>query len=490
MPRFIRARFLLPMSDALGRDRRIEDGYALWEGDALLEVGAYSDAIGARLIRDHGAALEVVEPTRVARGVTDTAALVRHEGVLLPGFVKAHGHDHEPPIIGLVKDVALTGWLDGVVNPFTGFMKREQQRLEDLLGRTPQSVSYLKARVDDLYYGITTSMVHHCNHSKYFADDLVAAAETAGTRMIVAVGGQDRHYADDLLDTVDGALERLDGYRARHGHKTRVTIIPGPDQLFSNGPEMMSALKDWSRRNGTLLHFHSSEEKRTTAWFRETYGMTPIAYAHGLGILDSRTVVAHQVHSTEEDLQILAETGTRIVHNPLANTILGSGMPPVVDMLERGIPVAISTDGSGSADNQNILAAARLASQYQKARYSRADYLPAQQALEMITVEAARILDIPAGSLEVGRPADLVLVATDTPNMTPTRVTNVVENLVWASDGSEVRVVVAGGEVVRQGSAFHTLDLARILEDVSTLSAEFDAYRLTAPEVRGTGANA
>jgi len=490
MPRFIRAKFLLPMSEALGREHRIQDGYALWDGDALLEVGPYTEEVGARIVREHGPDLEVVGPTTLTRGVSDADALVRHEGVLMPGFVKAHGHDHEPPIIGLVKDVALTGWLDGVVNPFTGFMKREQSRLEDLLGRTPQSVSYLKARVDDLYYGITTSMVHHCNHSKYFADDLVAAAETAGTRMIVAVGGQDRHYADDLLDTVEGALERLDGYRERHGHKTRVTIIPGPDQLFSNGPEMMSALKGWARDNGTLLHFHSSEEKQTTAWFRETYGKTPIAYAHGLGILDSRTVVAHQVHSTEEDLKILAETGTRIVHNPLANTILGSGMPPVVDMLERGIKVAISTDGSGSADNQNILAAARLASQYQKARYSRADYLPAQQALEMITIEPAQILGLPTGTLEVGRPADLVVVATDTPNMTPTRITNVVENLVWASDGSEVRVVIGGGEVLRQGSTFHTLDVERILADVSTLSAEFDAHRVDAPQLRGTGANA
>ncbi|PKN56890.1 MAG: hypothetical protein CVU56_13690 [Deltaproteobacteria bacterium HGW-Deltaproteobacteria-14] len=490
MPRFIRARFLLPMSDALGRDQRIEDGYAVWDGDTLIEVGAYSAEVGERLVRVLGPALEVVGPATVQRGVSDVSALVRHEGVLMPGFVKAHGHDHEPPIIGLVKDVALTGWLDGVVNPFTGFMKEEQGRLCDLLGRTPQSVAYLKARVDDLYYGITTSMVHHCNHSKYFADDLVAAAEQAGTRMIVAVGGQDRHYASDLLDTVDGALARLDDYRERHGHKARVTIIPGPDQLFSNGPEMMTALKAWAREHGTLLHFHSSEEKATTAWFRETYGVTPIAYAHGLGILDSRTVIAHQVHSTDEDLDILAKTGAKIVHNPLANTILGSGMPPVVEMLERGIPVAISTDGSGSADNQNILAAARLASQYQKARYSRADYLPAQRVLEMITVEAARILDVAAGSLEPGRPADLVVVATDTPNMTPTRVTNVVENLVWASDGSEVRVVVGGGEVLRQGATFHTLDVARILADVSTLSAEFDAWRVTAPIVRGTGANA
>ena len=113
-----------------------------------------------------------------------------------------------------------------------------------------------------------------------------------------------------------------------------------------------------------------------------------------------------------------------------------------------------------------------------------------KQAEVTITVEAARILDVPAGSLEPGRPADLVVVATDTPNMTPTRITNVVENLVWASDGSEVRLVVGGGEVLRQGATYHTLDVQRILRDVSTLSEEFDRWRLTAPALRGTGAHA
>jgi 5-methylthioadenosine/S-adenosylhomocysteine deaminase len=164
-------------------------------------------------------------------------------------------------------------------------------------------------------------------------------------------------------------------------------------------------------------------------------------------------------------------------------------MPPVVDMLERGIPVAISTDGSGSADNQNILAAARLASQYQKARYSRADYLPALRALEMITVEPARILRIDAGSLAPGKHADMVVLSLSRPNMTPTRLTNLVENLIWASDGSEVRTVIAGGRVVRDGDQYLTLDAERILRDVSTLSREFDRYQADAPKLSGTGAN-
>ncbi|GIQ90386.1 hypothetical protein KIPB_013164, partial [Kipferlia bialata] len=129
----------------------------------------------------------------------------------------------------------------------------------------------------------------------------------------------------------------------------RFTLVPGPDQFFSNGGELLKALKAWSDAKGRLVHIHSSEEPGTTKWFRETYGMTPVEYADSIGFLGPRTVVAHQVNCTEHDLELLAERQVKVVHNPLANTILSSGMPPIPEMIEKGITVAISTDGSGSA---------------------------------------------------------------------------------------------------------------------------------------------
>ena len=479
-----RARLMLPLSE---RDRaaRIEDGYVLYRDDEILEAGAYSDEIGRRLLKEHGRLAVVGGDT-----ATTLAEIVQHDAVLLPGFVKAHGHDHESPIIGLVKDVPLTAWLDGAVNVFTRFLEEKQDDLRAELGEQPHYLTYLKAKADDLYYGITSAMTHHCNFSKYRVDELVRAAETAGTRILVAVGGQDRNYYEKVLDrphTV--ALERLDRALANHGGKGRVGILPGPDQLFSNGPEMLRALKAWAREHGTLFHCHSSEEYNTTEWFKREYGMTEVRYAYDLGILDDGTVLAHQVQTTAEDLKILADTGTRIVHNPLANTILGSGMPPIMDMLEAGIPVAISTDGSGSADSQNILSAARLASQYQKALHRRAECLPAQQVLEMITIDAARMLRIPAGSLEPGRAADFVLIDLTRPNLVPTRKINVVENLIWASDGSEVRWVVAAGKVVKDDYRLTTVDVADINRKMLRLGERLDRYKAETGELRGTGAH-
>jgi 5-methylthioadenosine/S-adenosylhomocysteine deaminase len=490
MAGFLRSRFLLPMSDELGRGKRIEDGYVLWEGDTITELGPYSESVGLRILANFRT-INVHFPGHGISKAQRLEDLKRYEGVVLPGFIKAHGHDLETSLIGLVKDVPLTRWLDGVINPFNTFLMNHTERLSSILSASPHKISYLKARLDDLYYGITTSMVHHCNYAKYFVDELVEVNERAGTHMIIAVGSQDRNYYEKVLDTpYNKAINRLDAYYEKHKDCSLTTIIPGPDQLFSNGPEMLKASKKWARDHGTLFHCHSSEELKTTQWFVETYGMTPVQYADSLGILDDRTVLAHQVQTDKRDLEILARTDTRIVHNPLANTILGSGMPPLMEMLDAGILLSVSTDGSASADNQNILAAARLASQYQKAVHKDASNLPAQRVLELITVDAAALLNVNAGSLEPGRLADLTVMSTTRPNLVPTRLSNVVENLVWASDGSEVSMVIAAGQLLRDQDHYLTLDRDEILDKITRLSEQFDDFCATTDlKLKGTGAN-
>lgn len=489
---FCRAEFLLPLASS-DRGERIVDGYLLSEGDKILETGPYSEDIGKRVLELYAQDL-IVMGSRVPPEKMTEKDIPRRKGILMPAFVKAHGHDHEQPLIGIAKDVPLTEWLDKAVNPFTEYLNKHHDSLCDELGLSPNLLTYLMARICDINYGITACMVHHCNYSKYHAEELARANEAAGTTMIIAIGGQDRFYYEDLLDTPEEALGRLDRAVALEGLE-RTSFCPGPDQLFSNSRKVLKPLKEWARENNTLFHIHSSEEPRTTAWFKEEIepGMTPVQYADSIGILDERSVLAHQVNCTPEDLEILARTGTRIVHNPLANTILGSGMPPVMDMLEAGIPVAISTDGSGSADNQNIIAAARAAAQYQKARHQDATLLKSQQLLEMITSVPAGFLNLNQGELAPGRQADFILLDLSRPNMIPTRVDNLMENIIWAADGSEIRTVVAGGRILKEDWEIKPFldgtEPEDIMAKVQRLSELYGEYRKQAPEMRGTGAH-
>ncbi len=484
--KLIRSRLLLPLDEKIGLKTRIEDGYVLTEGSLVRECGRYQPEIGKRIITECGNQLEVIGMDAPSAAEPEIPQL---NGVVLPGFVKAHGHDHESPIIGIAKDEPLTEWLDHAVNVFTGFINENWQSLEERFGVSTHVLTYSKGKLDDIHYGITSAIAHHCNFNKYHLAELIEANKQAGTKIVIAIGGQDQNYDPRILDTVAAAVKRMDDYQAEFGSRERTWIIPGPDQVFSNSAPMVRALKEWANAHDTLFHMHSSEEPDTTAWFYSQYLTSPVELLHRAGALDGNTILAHQVNNTPIDLEILKQTGTNIVHNPLANTILGSGMPPLIKMLEMGIPVAVSTDGSGSADNQNMLSAARLASQYQKAFHRNARLLPAQQVLEMVTVVPAKMLKLNAGSLAAGKDADLILVDLSRPNLTPTRVDNVVENLIWAADGSEVRWVIANGQVVKADYRFLTLDEERIKKNIQQLSELLIEYRDSHEEIRATGAH-
>jgi 5-methylthioadenosine/S-adenosylhomocysteine deaminase len=215
--------------------------------------------------------------------------------------------------------------------------------------------------------------------------------------------------------------------------------------------------------------------------------MTPIEYGNSLGFLDEDTFVAHQVNNTDHDLQILAQTRTKVIHNPLANTILGSGMPPLSKFEKLGIDYAIATDGSGSADNQNIINAARVACQYQKAHLQDVTFMPAQEALERITIIPSQILGFNTGSLEPGKYADIILIDLSVPNLVPTRLDNVVENLIWATSGNEIRYVISNGKLIIDDYKFIDLDINLILSQVQELSEKFIAYKERFEPKKATG---
>ncbi|MFX0184298.1 MAG: amidohydrolase family protein [Candidatus Hodarchaeota archaeon] len=484
--KLLRTKFLLPISDKLGRETRITDGFVFVEDQHIKEVGKFDIKQIQDLFSTYGSEIEIIGSQN--SNLSEEREIPQINGVALPGFVKAHGHDHESPIIGIAKDVPLTTWLDSAVNLYTGFLHEEEEKLTKYFRKSPYLITYLKARIDDLQHGITTALVHHCNFNKYHVDELIEANRLAGTKIMIAVGSQDRHYDSRILDIpTHVAVDRLNELFEKYKDEPNIKIIPGPDQFFSNSPELLKALKEWAQQHGTLIHIHSSEEVATTKWFTEKYGMTPVEYGQSIGFLDENTFVGHQVQNTENDLQILSEVKTTIVHNPLANTILGSGMPPLQKFKEHGIPFVISTDGSGSADNQNILNAARVAAQYQKAYHQNATLMVAQDVIERITVTPAKILRFNTGSLEPGKLADIVVVDLSVPNLTPTHVDNVVENLIWAANGNEIQYVISNGQILIDEYKFTSLNIQENLQQVQELSEMFLDFKKRRTPQKTTG---
>ena len=477
-----RAKFMITLDPDFGGTSVIEDAYILTKGDKIHSLGKYRKKIGDEILKTYKGKLKIL-----GANTSDVKEIPLIQGIILPAFVKAHGHDHESPIIGLAKDVPLTTWLDEAVNVFSGFLREKKDELERALKKPPHLVTYLKARLDDIYYGIATSLVHHCNHNKYFYDYLIEAAKIAKTKMVIAIGSQDRFYEKRILDTPEKAISRLNHAYKLVENEPFIKVIPGPDQLFSNSPKLLKTLKQWALDRGTLIHIHSSEEPKTTEWFTKKFGKTPIEYAHSIDFLDPLTILAHQVNCTDKDLKIIQQTGAKVVHNPLANTILGSGMPPIIKMLELGIPIAISTDGSGSANNQNIINSARLASQYQKALNKNPSLLPANQLLEMITKIPAQFLGFDTGQLSPGKLADFIIFDITKPNMVPTHSKNCLQNIFWASNGDEIKYLISNGVILKENYKITVINEEEIKNDILELTERFLYYKERFGGVSGTG---
>eukprot|EP00766_Chilomastix_caulleryi_P000050 gnl/Chilomastix_caulleri/1045.p1 GENE.gnl/Chilomastix_caulleri/1045~~gnl/Chilomastix_caulleri/1045.p1 ORF type:complete len:300 (+),score=101.63 gnl/Chilomastix_caulleri/1045:322-1221(+) len=288
----------------------------------------------------------------------------------------------------------------------------------------------------------------------------------------------------------------------KDGHYQRVEIIPGPDQDFSNSEELLRVQGEWAKEHGTLIHIHSSEEKGTTEWFRKEFGKTPIEHLRDSGILSPSCIVAHQVHTTPGDIEILYQTGAGVAHNPLANTVLSSGMPPIKEMMDYNtkmdgddkvttktpIRVAISTDGSGSADMQNIICAMRTTAQYYRAKHME-PLFKASDSLSMITRIPAQMLRLHTGQLRSGYDADWVVVDCTKTNMIPTHIENCMENIVWAAAGNECRYVCANGIVLVDDYEFTRIpyNVEKSLDLFMKLTKEFVEYRKTQAELVATG---
>jgi 5-methylthioadenosine/S-adenosylhomocysteine deaminase len=191
-------------------------------------------------------------------------------------------------------------------------------------------------------------------------------------------------------------------------------------------------------------------------------GVSPVAYLADLGVLSDRTVAAHCVHVSPEDIEILVEFETGVSHNPVSNLKLASGVAPVPAMIAAGVKVGLGTDGAASNNTLDLLRDMQLAALLHKGITGNPTVLPARAMLEMATSEGAKVLGLAnrIGSLTEGREADIVCIKVDGPHTAP--MYDPYSHLVFAARASDVRHVVIRGRIIVRNRALQTLDLDRI----------------------------
>jgi cytosine/adenosine deaminase-related metal-dependent hydrolase len=230
--------------------------------------------------------------------------------------------------------------------------------------------------------------------------------------------------------------------------------------------ELYQQIGEGARRLGTGITMHLGEVQEDVRYAKE-FDRLPGEFVDDVGLLDSTIVFAHGVWLAERDWQIFAKKGASVAHCPSSNMKLASGIAPVVEMRRAGVNVGLGCDGGPSNNCYDMIREMKTASLLHKVRLMDPLAADAESVLEMATVNGAKALGMQneIGSIEVGKKADLILVAMRKPHLVP--VFNPVSHLVYAAEGPDVNTVVIDGKVVMQNLVVKTLDEDRVLSNAA-----------------------
>lgn len=373
----------------------------------------------------------------VRRGTADPRAdrLIRGDGcVLLPGLVNCHLHTRPGRALG--DGLPLFEWHARYPDEFCRRMSEADSRAGALL-----------AFADSLKRGTTTVVDMTCKPAGAFA-----AAEEVGIRARIVPLAADAASAgggacDVYGDFVDGLPGRLPPPGARVQYWLGFDAVNGVDEAT------LRRMSQDARRLGVGIHGHMSESRDDAGWTDRERGVPAGVYLDRAGILGPRTLLAHCNWLTQEEIALLARTGTSVSHNPTSNMKLGTGVAPVGELRAHGVTVGLGTDGMLSNFHLDMFEVMRGACMLQRIHRLDANALTSWEALEMATRGGAKAIgeteDL--GAVEPGKRADAVLVDLAAPHFRPLvrgRHDNLAALLVWCAQGSDVRTVVVDGTVV------------------------------------------
>jgi len=375
-----------------------------------------------------------------------TAQVLDASGCLvIPGLVNTHSHLAMTLLRGLADDLPLKAWLEEHIWP----AEREHMTRETV------RVGTRLAAAEQLLAGITTTT------DMYFFDDEVGTTlAEVGMRAVVAESLLD--FATPRCSGPDEMIERQREVIEMFRDHPLITPSVAPHAPYTVSAANLVREAELAEEYDVPLQIHLAETRWEVEKLLEEKGMSPVAYLADLGFLSERTVAAHCVHVSPEDIEILADLEVGVSHNPVSNLKLGSGVAPVPAMLEAGVKVGVGTDGAASNNTLDLLRDVQLAALLHKGVGGNPTALPARQALELATVGGARVLglDDRVGRLVEGYEADVVCIDVTGAQAVP--MYDPYSHLAYAARACDVRHVLVRGKLLVRNRSLETMDLDEV----------------------------
>ena len=380
--------------------------------DTLIKNAAFVATMddASRELRDVDILVSDGVIAEISEGLTAEAEVIDAKGFLVtPGLVNTHHHLFQTLTRAVpgAQDSLLFGWLQRLYPIWSG-LTTEDMYLSAQIGLAELALSGCSTVADHMYLFPNGSRL----------DDTIAAAADMGmrfhpTRGSMSIGVSDGGLPPDSLvereaDILEDSIRLIDQFHdASEGSMCRVSLAPCSP--FSVSQDLMRDSALLARDKGVMLHTHLAENDEDIRYSLEKFGCRPGQYAEDLGWVGDDVWFAHAVKLDAQEIDLFAKHQTGVAHCPCSNCRLGSGIAPIREMRDAGVPVGLGVDGSASNDSGNLMAEARQAMLMQRVSKG-ADAMSAREALHIATRGGAEVLGRDdCGQIAVGKRADIAM---------------------------------------------------------------------------------
>lgn len=400
-----------------------------------------------------------INPVYSARRVIDGKGKIT-----LPGLTNLHFHLPQVMMRGVYDSIEAMEKLKYYTWPIQGCYDEDDALVSAQLG------------VLEMIKSGTTAFLSTGLHPRYGIDRIVGMIADSGIRAGVSKYVMDTHAYDldnsalhkgmweNGKDSLDQAIDLIEKWNGAAGGRIRAWI--SPRSIGGCSVDLMKKVVQIAKESNVGITAHWSEAQSNVDYTLKNFNLRPVNFAREIGLVGPNVVFAHGIYLDEEEIEILAETGTSVAHCPVCNSKLAMGVAKVPQMLKAGVNVALGNDGMGVNNTADIFREMRDMLLLHRATQGNALYPSTGEAIEMATLHGARALmeGERIGSLEVGKRADVILVNARQPHLVPLH--DAASAIVWACSGSDVDTSIIDGKIVMKGRRVLTMNEKQIVAEV------------------------
>lgn len=381
--------------------------------------------------------------------------------IIMPGLVNTHVHLSQQLGRGLADDVDLLTWLRERVWPYESSFDLE----DSVISSTACCIEMIKS-------GVTTFL----ESGGQYVEGMVEAVTKTGIRGCLAksVMDQGQGLPEAWNKTTDEELSVQEELFKKYNNTAdgRVKIWFGLRTIFNNSDELLVRTKELADKYNTGIHMHIAEIADEIDFAKQRKGFGTVEHLNELGVLGPNLLAVHTVWLTNREIDLFRLNNVKVSHNPAAAMKVVLGFASIPEMLSKGIPVSIGTDGAPSNNRMDMMRDMYLTSLIHKGRTLNPKVVPAEQILEMATINGAKcaLLENEIGSLEDGKKADLIMLNPQSIHTLPMH--NPIGNIVYSMSSDNVDSTICNGKWLMKERKVLVLDEEALLEKVKEQGAK------------------